>query len=239
MAINFDKMKEEYKSLLDYKKSLRDWHYDPMLPSVDCFYVGRFMVNFQEHLKGVDWGMPEHGVDLWPEDEKKPMDLHNLSWGKKDNIRAGYTKQNTQKYQLYNDKRIPKILYDIAEMTGLENYSLALFRQDPGQSNPWHFDTCRGVVEKYRKQGIELTDKDIKRIKRYLIVLEDWDWGHFLQVGNNVLSQWHAGDVYTWEYGMYHTSCNAGIKPKLTAHITGLPNEEALHLSGKYKFFVK
>lgn len=226
------------KTLLDYKKSLKDWHYDPMLPSTDCKYVGRFMVNFSEHLKDVDWGEPEHGVDLWPEDDLKPMDIHNLGWGKKDNIKVGYTEHNTQKYQLFNSDKIPNIFYKMADVSGLENYSVALFKQNPGQTNPWHFDTYQGVVNKYKKQGINLSDDDIKNIKRYLIVLEDWNWGHFLQVGNNVLSQWRAGDIYTWDYGMYHTSGNVGQTPKITAHITGLPKENALHLSGKYKFYV-
>ena len=126
----------------------------------------------------------------------------------------------------------------MADVSGLENYSVALFKQNPGQTNPWHFDTYQGVVNKYKKQGINLSDDDIKNIKRYLIVLEDWNWGHFLQVGNNVLSQWRAGDIYTWDYGMYHTSGNVGQTPKITAHITGLPKENALHLSGKYKFYV-
>jgi hypothetical protein len=232
-------MTEKYKSLLDYKKSLKDWHYNPLAPSTDHLYVGRFMVDFSKHLKNVNWGESEHAVELWPEDENKPLDIHNLAWGKKDTIRAGYTEHNTKKYQLFNSSEIPKILYDIAEMSGLENYSVALFRQDPGQTNPWHFDTFQGCVKKFKQQGVNLTEKDIKRIKRYLIVLEDWDWGHFLQVGNNVLSQWRAGDVFTWEYGMYHTSCNAGTKPKLTAHVTGLPREDALHLSGEYEFFVE
>ena len=99
-------MSKGYKSLLDYKKSLCDWHYDPLMKSTDCQYVGRFMIDFSEHLKNIDWSKPEHVVDLWPEDDLKPMDIHNLSWGKKDNIRVGYTEHNTQKYQLFNSDEI-------------------------------------------------------------------------------------------------------------------------------------
>jgi len=227
-----------YKSLLDYKRSLKDWHYDPMVKSIDHQYVGRIMVDFNSFIKDIDWGTPEHGVDLWPEDELKPMNIHNLSWGKKDNIRAGYTEHNTKKYQLFNSPVIPNIFQDIAKKTGLEKYSITLFKQDPGQINPWHFDTYQGVINKYKDDGIILNKDQIKNIKRYLICLEDWNWGHFLQIGNNVLSQWKAGDVFTWEYGMYHTSGNAGQVPKFTAHITGFPNENAWHNSGEFKFYV-
>ena len=72
-----------------------------------------------------------------------------------------------------------------------------------------------------------------------MVFLEDWDWGHFLQVGNNVLSNWIKGDTYTWGYGMYHLSSNAGIKDKLTMQITGLVTDDSLHLSNEYRFNLK
>jgi len=228
----------DHKTLLNYKKSLKDWHYDPSIKSIDCQYVGRIKNDLSLFLKNIDWGPVEHGVDIWPEDKLKPMNVENLSWGKKDNITAGYTEHNTKKYQLFNSPAIPEIFYKIAKSTGLENYSVTLFKQPPGQINPWHFDTYQGVVNKYKKDKAELSNEEIKSIKRYLICLEDWNWGHFLQIGNNVLSQWRAGDIYTWEYGMYHTSGNAGQVPKYTAQITGLPKNNAWHNSGEFEFYV-
>ena len=70
----------------------------------------------------------------------------------------------------------------------------------------------------------------------YLIFLEDWNWGHFIQVGNNVLSNWKAGDIYTYKYGMYHLSCNVGLEPKYTMQITGMPNDKSLHNTGQFEF---
>ena len=32
-----------FKSVLEYKKSLGDWHYDPSVQSTDCQYVGRII----------------------------------------------------------------------------------------------------------------------------------------------------------------------------------------------------
>ena len=36
-------MPKEFKSLLEYKKSKKDWHYNPSVKSKDCKYVGRIM----------------------------------------------------------------------------------------------------------------------------------------------------------------------------------------------------
>ena len=54
---------------------------------------------------------------------------------------------------MFNSDKVPEIFNKMADMSGLDNYSVALFRQDPGQINPWHFDTYQGVVNKYKKQG--------------------------------------------------------------------------------------
>ena len=143
------------KTLLDYKKSLGDWHYNPMIKSTDYQYVGRFVTDFSQHIKNVDWGEPETAIDIWEEDKDKPMDVHNLAWGKQQHIDAGYTKHNTKKYQLFNSDKVPEIFNKMADISGLDNYSVALFRQNPGQINHWHFDTYQGVVNEYKKQGKE------------------------------------------------------------------------------------
>ena len=67
-------------------------------------------------------------------------------------------------------------------------------------------------------------------------MLEDWDWGHFLQVGNNVLSNWKAGEIYTWNYGMYHLGANAGIKTRCSCQVTGYSTEESLHNLNEFEF---
>ena len=103
---------------------------------------------------------------------------------------------------------------------------MAMIRQCPGNIVPWHFDTYKMIREKY-----DIDKKNIDTVRRYLIFLEDWHWGHILQVGNNVLSNWKKGDVYTWPYGMYHLSCNAGIYDKWTLQITGITTEDSLHLN--------
>ena len=43
-------MSKDYESLLEYKKSTKDWHYNPSVPSIDYQYVGRFVdLTFDEN----------------------------------------------------------------------------------------------------------------------------------------------------------------------------------------------
>jgi hypothetical protein len=232
----------KFESLLEYKKSLKDWHYDPMIPSNDCQYVGTIQdFDFSTIKPKLENKEPEPGVTLYPEDfvngKSIPDQLSpdSVGAGKLDHVRHGYTKHNTC-YTQWIDNRdtLPDEFIKIRSLCNFKYAKIACFRQDPGHTNPWHFDTYQGTVKKGN-----LTGDDTKKVKRYLLFLEDWHWGHILQVGNNMLSNWKAGDIYTWDYGMYHLSSNAGIVPKWTCQITGYPTEESLHLSTNFKFKIK
>ena len=82
------------RSLLDYKKSSKDWHYDPSIQSNDCKYVGRYLIDFSIYLNKINWGKCQSALDLYSEDEDLGESLDNISWGKKDHIKYGYTVHN-------------------------------------------------------------------------------------------------------------------------------------------------
>ena len=58
-------------------------------------------------------------------------------------------------------------------------------------------------------------------VKRILIFIEPWHWGHFLQVGNNIISNWKQGDVYSWDANRYHLAGNSGWTKRYILAITG------------------
>ena len=232
-------MSKDYKSVLEYKKSLKDWHYDPSVPSNDSQYIGRIVdLDFSKIKSKLEEREPEHCVQLYDEDfvngKSIPSQLNPNSVGasKLDHILHGYTKDNTKYFQWMEGRDVLPDEYNyIKKLCGLNYSTIAFFRQDPGNTNPWHFDTYLKSVE-----NGNLSEDDRMKVRRYLLFLEDWHWGHFLQVGNNVLSHWKAGDMYTWEYGMYHLSTNGGILPKWTCQITGYPTEKSLHKLPNFKF---
>ena len=218
------------KSLFEYRKSLNDWHYDPLVKSTDYQYVGRFE-GISRYIHLIDWPSMTSGVSF-PVDGEKVDENSFPQLQKKDNLSWGYTPEATRKYHLFDN--IPDKFKEIAELTGLSGHTIAILKQPAGATNPWHYDTHYAVGQKNN-----LTEDEIsKTTKRYLIMLEDWHWGHFVQIGNNVLSQWKAGDIFTWPFGMWHTSANAGIVPKLTMQVTGIVTKDSLHKTSNYKIKV-
>jgi len=235
-------MPKEFKSLLEYRKSKKDWHYDPSVKSKDCKYIGRIM-NFDFSLikKKLEKKKEEIATKLYEEDLKNgtliPSQLNpeSIAASKLDHIKHGYNEHNS-KYTQWIDNRdkLPKEFDELKNICGLDYVTIACFKQDPGNTNPWHSDKFGGV-----KKKINLNDVNVKKVRRYLLFLEDWHWGHIIQIGNNILSHWKSGDMYTWNQGMYHLSANCGISPKWTCQITGLPTKKSLHLIKKKKFYIR
>ena len=234
-------MSKDYESLLEYKKSTKDWHYNPNIPSIDYEYVGQ-IIDF-DWSKIKDKLPPKEPTKtsashIWPEDIKNgtliPSQLSpdNLAAGKLDIKRWGYHEGNTIHTQ-YTDSmdELPEEVFKIKDLFNLDYSMVAIMKQEPGNFNAWHFDTYHTVT----KRG-NLSNEDKTKVKRYLICLEDWHWGHFIQIGNSVLAHWKAGQIFSWPYGMYHLTVNAGIKTRWACQVTGYPNKKSINNTTEFEF---
>ena len=89
---------------------------------------------------------------------------------------------------------------------------LGLLEYMPGHCLPLHYDGFEGFKKIYKKDNST----------RFFVAVSDWDWGHVLQVHNNIISNWNPGDTYIIPAGVCHASANFGIAPKYTLTVTGV-----------------
>ena len=84
-----------------------------------------------------------------------------------------------------------------------------------------HNTILKGMVgnKNIKKLGID-PDKTLIRLLEYLP--GHCDWGHVLQVHDNMISNWKPGDTYVIPPKIFHASANFGIAPKYTLTITGV-----------------
>lgn len=85
----------------------------------------------------------------------------------------------------------------------------------PGNGIPLHKDTFHSFRSRYGKG----------KIKRTLVAVSPWDWGHFVQLHDFVWSNWVSGDTVEIPVELYHLSVNFGILPKYTVSITGFESD--------------
>lgn len=131
----------------------------------------------------------------------------------------GYHSGNTLKRDW---GRHPEENLALCEMLGNDNIKLLgidpnrtlirLLCYMPGNFLPVHVDGTEAWQQYYKTTDVP---------KRFSVLVNDWSWGQFLQIHNNVLTNWNVGDTYVINKGVWHCSGNAGILPKVTLTITG------------------
>ena len=95
-----------------------------------------------------------------------------------------------------------------------EHLSWSFYRMSPGIILPEHVDT----FTKFK----ELHNTENKIIVRALIMLEDWQQGHYLDMDRAPCVNWKAGDYHIWEEKCPHTAANIGTTNRYTLQLTGL-----------------
>ena len=126
-----------------------------------------------------------------------------------------YNEHNTQYFKFANEDLDHWYEPMKALFPQLKKMGVSLFVQPPGHCIPSHVDTYSSFM---RRTG---EYPDYTKLKRYMVFVSDWDWGHFFHYGNHCINQWRGGDLWDLKGGIYHGSANAGITPKITIHWSG------------------
>jgi hypothetical protein len=107
-------------------------------------------------------------------------------------------------------------LKKISELFGLADCMERIHVQKPGEVWNLHLDK----LEKWAPDSPET-------VIRIQIALTDWEQGHFWSYGNHIHSQWHAGDITTFDWkNIPHSTANAGHSPRVTFQLTGVITEK-------------
>jgi len=131
----------------------------------------------------------------------------------------GYNKHNTTESNWGIEPEQNQML---KEMVGRHNFEalgleyekvlVRLLEYMPGHCLPLHSDGLEGFKKMYGEE----------QPTRFFVAISEWDWGHVLQVHDNMIANWSPGDAYIIPPNVFHASANFGIAPKYTLTITGV-----------------
>lgn len=208
-----------------WNKENFDWHFDPASREVDVQYVGRFV---KEELADV---VANTASQFTTDDAYDEVSIKGTPYNKEaaeimegyhnDLTRAGFTPHNTGGRQTWN---VCDTFRRMGELSGLKNPQIMFLEQPPGRSIPWHRDSYNN----YRRNFAKVSDDT--EVIRYLVQLNDWNWGHYVLIGNTPIHQYRIGDIHCWREGVYHATGNVGYWPRYCLTITGQVTPDALHL---------
>jgi hypothetical protein len=206
------------------------YHFDPYKtdPAYDAMrYVGRFVGDWKDELeqaiessKQVTWRTrnPKDGTSKDIDAEEYDLELigadlnlalTNLEY----NLAPVFQRMTDSLHLVPGNKR---------------EIQSRVHVQFPGQVWNLHIDK----LEKY------LPD-DPNQVYRFMVMLNDWAPGHFLQYGNYVHTGYRAGEIYSFDwYNVPHCTANAGMIPRCTLLVTGVASSETVKLLAGYNTII-
>lgn len=174
----------------------------------------------------VTWNDEDISTLAWEETFMTNEIPENDSW----NTYATHKKLKLE--ELYNSWSVPKegtkhymsIRPDLTDnlkhiLTPYNNLSFNynFLKLTPGCQLTWHFDTYATFV-KFN----DIPEEKSSKIRRTIIMMNDWDVGQIFQVGQTVFHHWSVGDTFSWQGEAWHGMCNFGPSDIIISQITYL-----------------
>lgn len=200
------------------------WHFDTSIDEsqLNTDYAKTNFVKFAG-----DW---QNEIDNAVFDREPPMDLTEFltvgSVQESLELNIDYKSMLSTRSIVTENSGHPKLWKMICEL-GIEDPFAMIYKQKPGQINWLHLDRicCHDTID---RKGINSYDVSLDNdLVRVLIALEDWQWGHFAQVGNHMWHQWKAGDIlwFRWQ-DIPHATANAGHLDRHFLKVTGRTSDK-------------
>jgi len=140
---------------------------------------------------GDQWQSPSTDLLLW-------QDSLYRTWG--------YNKATTEHFMCFDLGNVFQTEKIAAQFVPRPSpYTCSLLRIPVGMTIPWHSDTYAYFVKQH---GVP--QHQIKQVVRAAVFLEDWQPGHVVQIGGDIVAGWKAGDVWAWDHEAWHGACNFG-----------------------------
>lgn len=232
---------KNFETRTEFVNHLGLYHNDRFSTRVDFVKIFKINTNkfchelqdIHQNLKYIYESWNNQSIEHIEESVKKKghRQLEIMQGQKKEKLHAGYH-PNAAMYRIKNcgpNSYFTKFAKEIGLKCGLARYHV----QFPGEVTAWHTDIFSPAHEFLVNERNDIPDQEIgldQNIRRILIALEEWDWGHILSFGKTPWINWNAGDVVYWDYGVPHGSANMGYRPRISVSITGEITDKFLEI---------
>lgn len=211
------------RGTIEYMRQNDLWHFDKECPDAQFTVLGRFEGRWRENISEISFSSAK-SIDTAMAHRIEGSVFDDIHKGNiADSKVIGYSK-DLEYANVYDEKQnhheLPEAFRSMADKVGLANYYAKATEQLPGQIWPFHFDNFHALRANDEDPWVD------PRIRRILIALEDWDWGHYFMFGNSVWHNWKAGEIIYFDWLVPHATANCGPSPRYTLFVTGFVTEK-------------
>jgi len=217
-------IKYEMESNFDNLKNRTNYHFDAYKndPAFDTMrYVGKFIGDWDKEINdAINTSKEMSWLNL---DTKTTLqDIKDGAYDRK--------KMDPKKVITNMEYNLAPIFHQMADALSLNQKEIRrLHVQFPGQVWNLHLDR----LEKYNPEDPTL-------VRRFMVMLTDYQPGHFVQYGNYVHTGYHAGEIYTFDWwNTPHCTANAGLVPRCILLVTGVCSDKTKELLAGFNNTIK
>lgn len=216
----------------EFTKGNSSWHFDTTLPPVsgiDSYtHICRFDVDFTDAIAQC---MPLTKASTWGSRNPNIERIYSAEPEENDLIRVGADPKATVFERATADE--VELFQQINTWLGLEDSTIKFHNQTTGQMLHTHMDNFAGRPERENSYKVVDFDKNPDMIRRFAIMLADWELGQIFQLGNANFTQWRRGDCITWEWkDIPHSTANMGWWDRPMLQITGYVTDRTRDVLG-------
>ena len=232
-------MSDEYEtwngSRWNFTRARSNWHFDkniPPSPGKDSYTpICIFSADFTDSIEQC---MPKAKPSTWSTrnnfDKKiAKSGLYTANAEEADLIRAGADPRQEVFSRTAADYIV--LFTKISDWLGLEDPMIKFHNQTTGQMLHLHIDNFAARPERGNSFKITDMDRNPDTMRRFAVMLADWEMGQAWMFGNAVYHGWKAGTCITWEWmDMPHATVNAGWHPRPMLQITGRQTKQTIDI---------
>jgi len=137
--------------------------------------------------------------DFWSKQFADYVLPHKVNVGQRDHFHPNYSQTSAEILQAF-DNEVP-CKEQFMSAVGAQIGSISLICLEPGQIIPVHKDSFYKLRQDH--------NVDIGDCIRYLIFLQDWEMGHFVEFRETCITKWNKGDVWKFDSVSEHYAVNA------------------------------
>lgn len=216
------------RSSWEETKQNSNYHFDSFKndPQVDKItYLGKLVGDFSEDVK---FAVKNAKPATW---ETRGYKGEGILPPREDLVAEEYDLQkigmDTKSIITHLNWKLTPQLEKISNLFGLSDCMSRIHVQMPGEVWNLHIDKL-----------YKWAPDEPWTVARIMVALTDWEPGHFWSYGNYTHSQWHAGDVTTFDWqNLPHCTANAGHNPRVTFQLTGVITEKTNEFLKRLKRF--
>lgn len=162
------------------------------------YWIGNNMIKYHSRIE-----------DFWSIDLESYIFPKKYSAGQRAEFHKNYSNSTNDLPQGF-DIEVPNYKQFITAL-GFETASVSWTCIEPGQAIPIHTDAFYKLRQAH--------NVDVDQCLRYLIFLQDWQLGHFVEFDDVNITTWAKGDVWVFDYTARHCAANASNTDFITCQV--------------------